>query len=726
MSLPAFELQAGPYAPDQLFVTSFEATEALSRPFRLEVSLFPVDGEPLDLQEMLGKEALLRVPTPESDRYFHGEIHAARALGEHGGRLRYQLRIGPRLGRLELIRRSRIFQEQSVDEIVAAVLDGEKVEHRAALSGSYPKLEFCVQYRESDLAFVSRLLERDGLFYFFEHSDSGHTLVLGDGKAALAPVAGGDALPYRPAGGFVGDEEHAFHVEEIHRLRADAVAVKDFDPLRPALDVSGQEEADSAVLELYDYPAEVSDPSAASATAKVRLEERRQGALTLDARTHCARLHPGALFTLSEHPEDRFNQKLLVVKIAHHGQQRETLGEPEPFREKYRNEVRCLPEATPFRPAPRTPRPRIGGLQTAMVVGPAGEEIHPDEHGRVKVQFHWDREGKKDEKSSCWVRVAQSWAGPGFGATYLPRIGQEVLVRFLEGNPDRPLVCGGVYNGEQPPAAGLPGEKTQSALQSSSSPGGSGNNELRFEDAAREEWIRLHGQKDLTLATLNDKAQEVVRDEALEVKKDRSRQVDRHQSHQVTGSDAANVVKDLSLAVQKNRAARVRQAESESVLGSQTVTVSGNLTESTQQVSMESVGLAKQTTIGAAAFTMVGAAHSIGVGLVRAETVAGTRTELVGGSRDETVEKKRSAKVAGEDHLQTEEGMRVSLGKDSSVEVGGKSELGVKEGMAALAKKVELKADKKLNIIVGGKLMITVDSSGKVQVNASTITVEGS
>ncbi|HZN95217.1 MAG TPA: type VI secretion system tip protein TssI/VgrG, partial [Myxococcales bacterium] len=626
MATNAFNLTAGSLAPDQLFVTSFEAVEALSQPFRLEVGFFPLDGEPLDLQELVGKDASLLVPAPAGDRWFHGEIHAARALGEHGGRLRYQLRIGPKLCRLELIRQSRIFQEKTVAEVVKAVLDEGAVEQRAALTGSYPKLEYCVQYRESDLAFVSRLLERDGIFYFFEHSDSAHTLVLGDGDNAFADMAGGEVLPHRLEGQ-TPEEEYFSEAVEIHRLRTDAVVLKDFDPLRPALDVSGRD-ADGKI-ELYDYPAEVDAPGTAGKRATARLQERGQGKLTLDVRTHCPRLWPGALFSLADHPEDRFNRKLLAVEVRHWGKRRESLGEPEAFASTYRNEVRCLPKETPFRPARRTPRPTVGGLQTAIVAGAAGEEIHPDEHGRVKVQFHWDRQGGKDDKSSCWIRVAQSWGGPGFGALYLPRIGQEVLVRFLEGNPDRPLICGSVYNGEQPPAAKLPGDKTQSTVQSSSSPGGSGSNELRFEDAAREEWISLHAQKDLLVETVNDKGQEVRRDEQLEVKNDRSREVGRHLSHEVTQHDFTEVVKNQDSTIQGKRTAEVAEWESETVDGSQSITIAGQLSVSAQDVIRETVTLAKSLHVGAAMSTMVGVGYSVAVGLVKAETIAGTRSEIV-------------------------------------------------------------------------------------------------
>ncbi|HEY8211748.1 MAG TPA: type VI secretion system tip protein TssI/VgrG [Myxococcaceae bacterium] len=722
MSHVGFEFEIGSHSPDQLFVTSFDAVEAISRPFELEVSFFPRDGEPLDLQELLGQESKLLIPTPAGDRWFHGEVHGARSLGEHGGRRRYEVRIGPKVGRLAHLKRSRAFQAKTVVEVIQAVLDEGKVKHRAAASGSYPKLEFCVQYNCSDLDFILSRAEANGLFHLYEHSDSGHELVLGDGTNAFTPLAGGDTLPYRLEGE-TPEEEYVAEVLEVHRLRTGSVVLKDFDPLRPALDVSGKETP--GPLELYDYPAEATSPSEAAALATARMEERGQGKLTLDLKTHCPRLVPGALFSLSEHPEERFNRKLLVVEVQHHGRRRETLGEPEAFAQIYRNEVRCLPEGTPFRPARRTPQPKVSGLQTATVTGAAGEEIHPDEHGRVKVQFHWDREGKKDDKSSAWVRVAQSWGGPGWGALFVPRVGHEVVVRFLEGNPDRPIVVGSVYNGSNPPAAHLPGEKTQSAIQTSSSPGGSGHNELRFEDAARDELITLHSQKDLTAATVNDKKQDVGQNESLEVGRDRTLEVERHQSHEVILNDTVEVTKNQSSTILKNRTSDVTGGDSESVESSQSTTVAGLYSVSAKTASTETVTLVKTLTVGGAALTVVGATHAVGVGLLRTETIAGARTEIIAQNRDENVEKNRTAKVKGEDHLQTKEGLVQGTGKDGKVQVDGNFELGAKEGGSFLAKKMELKADSKLNLIVGGKLLLSIDSGGNITVNAKTITVEG-
>jgi type VI secretion system secreted protein VgrG len=722
MPTVGFELEIGPHSPDQLFVTSFQATEVVSRPFRLDVAFFPRDGEPLDLKDLLGKEAKLQIPGPNGDRWFHGEVFAARSLGEHGGRRRYEVRVGPRLERLALVKKSRAFQAKTVVEAIKAVLDEGKVKHRLAISGSYPKLELCAQYNQTDFDFVLHRAEQAGLFFHFAHSDSGHELVLGDGANAFAAMEGGDTVVFRPEGQ-APEDEYVFDALEIHRLRTDAVVLKDFDPLRPALDVSGKDTPGK--LELYDYPAGATDPSDAAALATARLQERAKGKLTVDVRSHCPRLVPGALFSVAEHPEERFNRKLLVVEVRHWGKRRETLGAPEGFADIYRNEARCLPDGTPFRPARLTPPARVPGVQTAIVTGAAGEEIHPDEHGRVKVQFHWDREGKKDDKSSCWVRVAQGWGGPGFGALFLPRIGQEVVVRFLEGDPDRPLVVGSVYNGSQPPPAALPGDKTQSALQSNSSPGGNGSNELRFEDAANSELITVHAQKDQTIATVNDKSQTVGQDESLSVGRHRALEVDRNQAHEVLLNDTTVVAKNQGHTILKNRTAGVTALDKETVETVQSVTIGSTYNVSCKAASLESVVLVKALAVGGAALNVVGATHSVGVSGLATETIAGTRSEIIGGNREESLDKNFTVKVVGDDQLQTKEKMSQATGKDGKLEVNGNAEKGVTEKAEFMAKKVELKCDDKFNIVVGGKLLLSIDKSGNIQVNASSITVEG-
>jgi type VI secretion system secreted protein VgrG len=282
------------------------------------------------------------------------------------------------------------------------------------------------------------------------------------------------------------------------------------------------------------------------------------------------------------------------------------------------------------------------------VVGPAGEEIHPDRYGRIKVQFHWDREGERDERSSAWVRTAQAWGGPGFGALFVPRVGQEVVLRFLEGNPDRPIVAGAVYNGQNPPAVALPDDKTRSTLKTDSSPHSGGSNELRFEDATGREQVHLHGERDETIEIRNDKDQVVHRDEQLRVDRDRSRSIGGDQELDVALDDASEVRGNQRLAVQGDRTTWVGERFTEQVGGSQSVKVDGSRDVMVRLAAAETVGAAAALTVGAVYSVNVGGALSEVVGGLRSSQVGGAKLEVVGAARHESVEKDSTASVGGD------------------------------------------------------------------------------
>jgi type VI secretion system secreted protein VgrG len=301
----------------------------------------------------------------------------------------------------------------------------------------------------------------------------------------------------------------------------------------------------------------------------------------------------------------------------------------------------------PYRPRRITSRPAISGAQTAVVVGPPGQEIHTDEHGRIKVQFHWDREGRSDDRSSCWIRVSQAWAGPGWGALYLPRVGHEVVVEFIEGDPDRPIVTGSVYNGQNATPIALPDHKTQSTLRSSSSPGESGFNELRFEDSAGDEQVYLHAQKDFNIVVENDKTQQVGGNETLLVKKDRGRTIRGNQRLEVKKNDDSVIGSNQSLEVVKDRSTTVQGNHTESVVGDQAIRVDGTQSVTVAKNSLETVGQAKVVNIGDASSVTVGGSLKQVVGGMMSEQVSGAKTEVVGGKKSETVKGSRTLQVSG-------------------------------------------------------------------------------
>ena len=727
-SSPAFSVQMGAYGPEALSVSGVSGTEGISRLYDFRVDFFTRDGEPLAVADLVGKDALVTLSVREGrPRYVHGQVREVESLGMKTGRRRYRAHVVPKLWRLSQVHKSRIFQGRSVPDILKAVLGEGGVEARLALSSTYAAREYCVQYRESDFAFLSRLMEWEGIFYFFEHTDAGHTLVLGDKPSAHAPLPQGQTLALRPSlGKETVEKEFISALEVVHRLRPGAVHLKDFDFEKPALDISGKGKAPEGVgaLEIYDYPAGYVAPEVGKAAASVRVEAVGVGGRTLSGEAVAPRLTAGYVLEV-ESPEDgTFAGEYVITEVVHSGVQPDVSSGSEALQGLYRNQFHLLPKAVPFRPRRLTPLPQIADPQTALLVGPAGEEIHTDAHGRIKVQFHWDREGKSNEKSSCWVRVGQPWSGLAWGDVWLPRIGQEVIVRFLEGDPDRPLVAGAVYNGTNAVPYPLPDEKTKSTRKSASSLGSDGFNEVRIEDAAGKEEVFTHAQKDEDLLTENDKDQQVRGFEALLVKKDRKRTVEGNQELRVGGDDVGVVEGNQTLRVQKNRDTRTKGSHDEAVEGNQGMTVAKNVTVLVTQGAMENVAAAKATTIGGAYSVNVALAYNEATGGVRMVQIAGAHTEHVLGSRQETVAKDKKVKVGDGWDVRTKGQLTLTVGKDWTENVGKKSSLWVKEPMNGLAQKFELKADT-FSLLVGGNLILKMEKSGKVTFALKTLTVDG-
>ncbi|WP_240360231.1 type VI secretion system tip protein VgrG [Pyxidicoccus caerfyrddinensis] len=724
---PAFTLRVGALGAERLALSGFAGREAISRLYDFRADFFTRDGEPLVVADLVGKDALVTVSVRDGGpRYVHGQVREVESLGMKTGRRRYRAHVVPKLWRLSQVHKSRIFQNNSVPEVLEAVLREGGVEVRLALSGSYAAREYCVQYRESDFAFVSRLMEWEGIFYFFEHMDSGHTLVLGDKPSAHAPLPQGQTLPLRPRMGKEAvDGELVYALERVHRLRPGAVHLKDFDFEKPAMDISGKGKATDglAALEIYDYPAGYVAPGVVRSAARTRVEATGVGRRTLTGESIAPRLAPGFLMKLDSPEDGTFAGEYLITEVLHSGVQPDVSGGSESLQGLYRNQFHLLPKAVPFRPRRLTPLPQIAGPQTATVTGPAGEEIHTDAHGRIKVQFHWDREGKRDEKSSCWVRVGQPWGGPAWGDVWLPRIGQEVIVRFLEGDPDRPLVAGAVYNGIHPVPYALPDEKTKSTRKSASSLGSDGFNEVRIEDSMGDEEVFTHAQKDEALLTENDKAQEVRGFEDLLVKKDRRRRVEGHQELRVVMDDVGVIEGNQMLLVQKDRDTSTRGSHDESVDGHQAMTVGKGLNVSVSQGAVESVGAAKATTIGGAYSVNVALAHNAATGGAKTEQVAGLKHEAIAGSRQETVIGDKQLRVGGEDWVEVDGSASLSVGKDWKLQTGEGLHLRIDGTQSVQARSLILDADA-LSIAVNGRVALQVEKSGRVRLFGRNITVE--
>ncbi|MGE8495990.1 MAG: type VI secretion system tip protein TssI/VgrG [Pseudomonas sp.] len=512
-----------------LQVLEFTGREAVSQPYLFEVELISEKAD-LDLKGLLHQKAFLALSPSGSG--IHGLIHRAEQ-GESGKRLtRYRLAIVPQLAYLAHRTNQRIFQHLTVQQIITQVLEEHGIvegAYRFQFGPTvYPERDYCVQYDETDLHFIQRLCEEEGIHYHFQHSAEGHVLVFGDEQSVFAKL--GRPTAYIQDSGMTADEPVIKRLKLRLETRTRSITRRDYDFEQPRLLLEAayqgekpEENQSLPDLEDYDYPGRYTDRTRGKHLSKRALERHRADYRLAEGQSDQPQLVTGHLLEISEHPRSEWNDLWLLTEVLHEGKQPQVLEESitntssirkglsalipglggerpstngDDFQQGYRNRFLATPWEVPYRPALTHPKPRVLGSQTAVVTGPAGEEIHCDEYGRIKVQFFWDREGQADEKTSCWLRVSSSWAGDRYGAITIPRIGMEVLVTFLEGDPDQPLVTGCLYHAEHVVPYDLPANKTRSVFKTLSSPGGGGYNELRIEDRKGAEQIYIHAQRD--------------------------------------------------------------------------------------------------------------------------------------------------------------------------------------------------------------------------------------
>lgn len=501
-----FTFKVGDTSADVLKVTGFTGAEGISELFHFRVELCSDDPE-IDLNSIIGEACVLQIDGSSGPRYLSGIVRRFERTGEGVRLTHYAAEIVPVHWLLTRRHKCRIFQEHncpdmSVPGIVKKVLDDAGITedyYRFALEGSYRKHEYVVQYRESEMDFISRLMEEQGIFYFFEHSAEGHKMVFGDSAVAHVSTPNDAEFPFRDPSGLVPEKEHVFSLRDSRQIQHGAVCLDDFNFKQPTMELKSAIAAGQfTALEYSDYPGEYVDKSVGDRLANVRLEEHQCVRQVVQMAATARGLIPGFKFTLSDHPNQSVNREYLVTNISHRATQSQA-GQEEvdgsQVGTRHEIDVRTIPSDVPFRPPRVTPRPTILGSQTARVVGPSGEEIYTDEYGRVKVKFHWDHEGQHDENASCWIRVSQGMAAGNYGIMFLPRVGQEVVVDFLEGNPDQPLITGRVYNADHMPPYPLPDEKTKSVIKTNSSKKGKGCNEIRFEDLTDKEQLFIQAQR---------------------------------------------------------------------------------------------------------------------------------------------------------------------------------------------------------------------------------------
>jgi type VI secretion system secreted protein VgrG len=694
--------------PDVLAVRSIAVQEQISRLFQIDAELSSEDGL-VDLDKVVGNEATLRLNVGSSaKRYFNGYVSRLVQVANQGGYAHYQATIVPWLWLLTRTSDCRIFQQKSIPDIIEAVFQGHGFhDYQLSLSGTYAPREYCVQYRETDFNFVSRLMEQAGIYYSFQHEDGKHTLILADSLSAHKPFTGYEDIIFQELEKGAVDREVITGWTVSKELQPVATALQDFDFKKPKTSLLSSANVSrpygKAQFEIYDYPGEYVDHGDGSQLADVRLEELQTQYETLRGQASARGIAAGSTFTLKKHPRPDQNREYLVTGVALQADAGEYASSDEAPGEFFHCQFTCIANTQQFRPARLTPKPVVQGPQTAVVSGPGGEEIYPDNFGRVIVQFPWDRYGKSDQNSSCWIRVSQLWAGKQWGAMHIPRIGQEVIVEFLEGDPDRPIITGRVYNGDQMPPYGLPGNKTQSGILSRSSKGGGAANfnQIRFEDLKGSEQVYIHAEKNQDNVVENDETTQVGHDRIEKVGHD----------------EILTVVHDQTETVQNNRIVTIGVNHTESVGSAMNITVGATLTESVGVNYAETVGAAMELTVGAALAITVGAAMSetVGgakiesVGLLKSENVGGNRALMVGGDKSETIAKNRSVQVA----------------KDQKTTIGGQQTTSVTKEFILNAKKVQITAEDEIQL-VSGSAEITLKKSGDILINGQKIQITGS
>jgi type VI secretion system secreted protein VgrG len=500
-----------PLGKDVLVLVRLDATEGLSELFEYRIEA--LSAKEIDFDAILGRPCSVLVKAYEKERHFHGVLVEAQWVDVKQEHHVYRLVLRPWLWLCSRTSDCRFFQDKTAPEIIQEVFrDRGFNDFRPSLSESYPKLEYCVQYRETDLAFVSRLMEQHGIYYFFEHTSDKHTLVLADSMSSHQPVPGLASIDFIPPGNSDRrDRQHIYHLVSERRFRTGKVELNDYYELTPSADLKADKKGtaryNKSDMEFYDYPGKYKKKSDGEKYAKVALEAEQ----ALDDRRRTAgnavSLFPGGITKLQQHLKSSENKDYLVVRASHLYVAEHYRSSSRGADEEYSGHYEFLPkENKVFRAPIVTPKPRIHGIQTAKVVGKKGEEIDVDEHGRILVQFFWDRK----EKQSCRIRVAEVWAGKKWGGQFIPRIGMEVVVEFLEGDPDRPLVVGSVYNGEYKHPYELPARKTQSGLKSDSTTnGGGGFNQIMFEDQKGSEEINVQAEKDHKVKVKHAESREI-------------------------------------------------------------------------------------------------------------------------------------------------------------------------------------------------------------------------
>lgn len=705
-----------------------QAREGLSELFDVHVE-FACDTPDLDLAALIGTAGALILEPVVSEgklepRPFHGVVEEAqylRKLATHGHV--YRLRLRPTLNGLGYRVRSRIFQDKTAVEIIQEVLEGSGVPAESVawqLSMDYAKREYCTQWKESELAFLLRLLEDEGIFYWFEHAATEHVLKLADSAAAYTPMPGEPLLVYTRRRLAEAETERITELVFTSRLGHDAFDSRDWNWQQPSQPLEAHEQvASGGTFPRYEYPGYFLGSSDGVRRAGNRLSELTQERAVLEGRSNSLRPRPGCTFTVLEAVPDFLCQEYLILQVVHDYELARTERGEVPT---HGTRLRAIPsEGADFRPPRRTPRPRIWGKESAVVTGPPGEEIHVDEFGRIKVHFYWDREGAVDEKASCWMRVQQQNTS---GSLLLPRVGWEVDVGFLNGDPDRPLVLQKLYNQETMPPYVLPDESTQSSLQSATSPGGGSTNEVRIQDGNGGMELFIHSSKDLKLVTGNNLTEQITNNAKEEVGVQLTTLVGGSETVSVGANQGLSVAGSAVLETTGSKQVSVGATDDWGVTGNFTMKVDGARTDTIggpmnvlANHVLESFNASCDRTVGAALSINSATAIVEAVGAAKSETVGGAKIELLKGPKAEDVGAAK-ALTTGVAQWKTGEDIVVEAKGAVAITSAGPITESVGKDFALTAKTVQITAPGGAKLKGGGKQFelsggtLTVDAEG--------------
>jgi type VI secretion system secreted protein VgrG len=750
-----------PLGPDDLLLVGFTGVEGVSQLFTFHLDLLADNDTEIPFDKLLGQKVTvnLLLPGPEKKRRQFSGICKSVSQGARDKTFTgYRMEVVPQFWLLTRRAQSRIFQHQTVPDILKKVLEGLDVTYE--ISGNFYPRDYCVQYRETDFNFASRLMEEEGIFYFFKHSESGHQMVVANTPQSHPDMPFKNTIVYEGVEGGKRDEDRVIEWRKAQEVRSGKYTLWDHCFELPYKHLEADKTIADAVqagkvnhkqkvrndkLEIYDYPGEYAQrfdgvdkgggekPADLQKifednkrTVGIRMQQETVPGLVITGTSTCRQFTSGYKFNLTRH----FNADgpYLLTAVEHLANTTIDMRSGEAGEYRYQNSFTAIPFAQPFRPPRVTPKPFVQGTQTAYVVGPPGEEIFTDKYGRVKVQFHWDREGKHDADGSCWIRVTHPWAGKRWGASFWPRVGQEVIVGFMEGDPDQPIIVGTVYNADQMPpylGKGLDPKHTEDnrlcGIKSNSTKGGEGFNEWRFDDTKGKEQIFFHAERNMDTRVKNDGMERVIHDRHLivgdekdgkksgdqreMVYQDKHLHVHRHHVEHVEGNMQLTVggadpggnqdlliLKDKKETIEGNRYLHVKENRLEKIDKDQHLTVGGTRTELVKQDDHLTVQCARNEQYGT---------HSLSVGGDKKEKVKGDHHHHVSGDRNEKVDGKQSLTVGG----------------DQQEKVGGKHAL-------EATQEIHLKAGMKVILEAGAQLTIK-GPGGFVDIGPTGVTIQG-